>query len=575
MPSSLLRPLTLRLLQERMDWLTEHFWAGLEQKNIAVSPELRQAVDELRQYLMQLESGVVAQEQYVSRQNERLAVLAALSLTDKDLPSLLRQIVEITTELLPASAGSSVALWSAHEEEFRLTATTVPGQNPELAKSRIRKRGGATRWIVDNKRARIVSDVTKDPFGDAPMLQEFGIKALMGVPLLVANEVLGVLYAFDKVVREYSQEDLHFITILASRAANAIYLTRLLETTQNALSSTLALQRVSSSLIAPTDSRTTLQTVVDNIAQALPAKRVLLLTFDLTDRQVTRFVVGGPDKTRIVPDPFEHYWQGLTGWVMREQKAALSLKGTFDPRESVLVQERRKQRDVGSIMVAPLLFGTHVYGTLSALRDTDEQDFEAKDLTLLEELATQAAITLRNSELYEETKYLATMDDLTRVFNRRHLFELGERELKRHHRLKHPFAALMVDIDYFKRVNDQHGHAVGDEVLRVLAERATLQTREIDILGRYGGEEFAVLLPETQLEEALEIAERLRRSAQGPMTIGDLELAVTISVGVTNADEDLGLSHLLQRADAALYQAKREGRNRVVVLTSKKDSSSS
>jgi diguanylate cyclase (GGDEF)-like protein len=574
MPSPL-RPLTLRLLQERMDWLTEHFWDGLEQKNIGVSPELRQAIAELRHYLMQLESGVSEQEQYVSQQNERLAVLAALSLTDKDLPSLLRQIVEITTELLPATRGSSVALWSDVEEEFRLTATTVPGQNPELAKSRIRKRGGATRWIVDNKRARIVPDVSKDPFGDAPMLEEFGIKALLGVPLLVANEVLGVLYAFDQEVRQYSQEELHFMTILAGRAANAIYLTRLLETTQSALSSTIALQRVSSSLIAPTDSITTLQTVVDNIAQALPARRVLLLTFDLEDRQVTRFVVGGPDKTRLVPDPFEHYWQGLTGWVMREQKAALSFKGAPDPRESALVQERRKQRDVGSLMVAPLLFEGHVYGTLSAVRNSDEQDFEPKDLRLLEELAAQAAITLRNSELYEETKYLATIDDLTGSLNRRHLFELGERELKRHHRLKHPLAALMVDIDYFKRVNDQHGHAIGDEVLRLLAERALLQTREIDILGRYGGEEFAVLLPETQLAEALEIAERLRRTAQEPMRIAELELTISISVGVTEADDDPSLSHLLQRADAALYQAKGEGRNRVVVLTSKKERASS
>lgn len=554
-----------------MDWLAEHFWAGLEQRKTKVSPELRQAIDELRQYLMQLQTGVSEQEHYVSRQNERLAVLAALSLLDKDLSSLLRQIVEVTTELLPASGGSSVALWDSERERFQLVATTVPGQTLDGATSRIRSRGGATRWIMDNKRARIVPDVSKDPFGDTPMLKEPGLAALIGVPLMVSQEVLGVLYAFDKQVREYSQEDLHFMTILASRAANAIYLTRLLEKTQSALSSTLALQRVSSSLIAPTDDLTTLQAVVDNIAQALPAKRVLLLTLDPATREVTRFVVGGPDKTRIVPDPFEHFWQGLTGWVMRERKAAFSPKGTLDPRESALVQERRKEREAGSVIVAPLIFGSRIYGTLTAVRDIDEADFDSKDLILLEELATQAAIALRNSELYEETKYLATVDELTGSFNRRHLFELGERELKRHHRLKHPLSALMFDIDYFKRVNDQYGHAVGDEVLRSLAERAALQIREIDILGRYGGEEFAVLLPETQLDEAREIAERLRHAALQPMTIGDLELTVSISLGVTEADEDSSLSHLLQRADVALYQAKHEGRNRVVVLPVRKE----
>jgi diguanylate cyclase (GGDEF)-like protein len=570
MSSPSLRLETLRLLQERVDWLTAHVWGGFAKSGTQLPDDVRLAMVELRQYLTQLETNVSEQEHYLSRQNERFSVLAALSLIDKDVTSLLRQIVEITTELLPASGGSSIALWNATEEAFHLSATTVLGQNPELAKSRIRQRG-ATRWIIENKRARIVPDVSEDMFGDAPMLRESGLKAMLGVPLLVAGEVLGVLYAFDKQVRDYNQEELHFMTILASRAANAIYLARLLEKTQSALSSTLALQRVSSSLIAPTDGVTELQTVVDSIAQALSARRVLLLTLDIGERQVTRFVVGGEDRASVVPDPFEQYWQGLTGWVMRERKTAFSQKGASDDRESQLNQERRQQRKAGSLIVTPLVFAQKVYGTLTAVRDLTEADFEAEDIKLIEEFANQAAITLRNNELYQETKYLATIDDLTGGFNRRYLFELGERELKRHNRLKHPLSALMFDIDYFKRVNDQYGHAVGDEVLRVLSGRATLQTREIDILGRYGGEEFVVLLPETKLDEALEIAERLRRVAVEPMKIADLELAVSISVGVAEANGDVSLNHLLQRADVALYQAKREGRNRVVVAPIEKE----
>jgi diguanylate cyclase (GGDEF)-like protein len=560
-----LRLESLQLVQERMDFLVKHFWAGIEHEGSEVTPELRQAISELKAFLLQLNSNVSEQATHLSRQNERLAVLAALSLLDKDLPSLLTQVVEVTAELLPARGGSSVTLWDAVSEEFQLTATTVPGQTSELARSRIRKQGGATRWIMDNKRPRIAPDVSKDVFGDAVMLKEFGLKAFLGVPLLVANEVLGVLYAFDKQPREYSQEDVHFMTIIAGRAAHAIYLARLLERTQNALSSSQAIQRVSRSLILPTD-ELALQTVVDNIARALSAKRVLLLTFDTERRLVTRFIVGGEAGPTLVPDSFEQYQQGLTGWVMREKKAALSPKGSLDPRESAFIQEVRRQRQAGSLIVAPLLHDAHVYGTLTALRDADEADFAEGDVALMEELAKQAAITLRNSELYEETKYLATVDDLTLCLNRRYLFELGERELKRHRRLKHSLSALMFDLDHFKGVNDSYGHAVGDEVLRVLAERASLQTREIDILGRYGGEEFALLLPETRLHEALEIAERLRLSALEPINARGLELRVSISVGVAEAREDVSLSHLLQRADAALYQAKRNGRNCVVAL---------
>jgi diguanylate cyclase (GGDEF)-like protein len=575
MPQANLSLSTLRFLQERLDVLTEHFWTGTHAQGTDVSPELRQAVNDLRVYLTQLEagdSGVSRQEisrqevpGQVSKQTERLEVLAALSLSDKDLTSLLEQITQVTTALLPASGGSSVALWNEVTNRFELTTTTVLGQTPELATSSIRTQGGATRWIMDHKHARIMPDVTKDELGNTPMLAKFGLKALIGVPLLVANEVLGVLYAFDKTTRDYSQEDLHFMTILASRAASAVYQTRLLAKTQSALSSSLALQRVSSSLIAPADSVMSLQTVVDSIALALTANRVLLLTLNSAERQVTRFVVGGEDRTRLAPDPFEQYWQGLTGWVMRERKTAFSPKGVTDERESQLNQERRQKRKGGSLIVVPLVFKEHVYGTITVVRDMSEDDFVDTDITLMEEFAAQAAITIRNSELYQETKYLATIDDLTGSFNRRQLFELGERELKRHTRLRHPLAALMFDIDYFKRVNDAHGHAVGDEVLRLLAQRATLQIREIDILGRYGGEEFAVLLPETQLAEALEIAERLRHAATEPVIVNGSQLSITISVGVTEADGDPTLSHLLQRADAALYQAKHEGRNRVVV----------
>jgi diguanylate cyclase (GGDEF)-like protein len=571
MSQTLLRLESIHLIQERMDFLVKHFWSGVEHEGSEVSPELRQAIAELKEFLLQLKANVSEQETYLSRQNERLAVLAALSLLDKDLPSLLNQVVEVTTELLPAKGGSSVTLWDVGREEFQLTATTVPGQTPELARARIRKQGGATRWIMDNKRARIVPDVSKDVYGDAVMLKEFALKAFVGVPLLVANEVLGVLYAFDKEPRDYSQEDVHFMTIVAGRAAHAIYLTRLLERTQHALSSSQALQRVSRGLILPADALTDagfseLQAVVDNIVQAVAARRVLLLTFNVEAKQVTRFIVGGRGASDVPPEPFENYEQGLTGWVLREKKATLSPKTSPDPRESPFIQEQRKGRRVGSIVIAPVMFGGQIYGTLTASRDVDEEEFTPRDLKTIEELAAQAAITLRNSDLYEETKYFATVDDLTGCLNRRHLFELGERELKRHRRLRHSLSALMFDLDHFKHVNDSHGHAVGDEVLRILAERASLHTREIDILGRYGGEEFALLLPETQLSEALEIAERLRLAALASINVEGLELRVSISVGVAQAQGDPSVSHLLQRADAALYQAKRKGRNCVVAL---------
>ena len=161
----------------------------------------------------------------------------------------------------------------------------------------------------------------------------------------------------------------------------------------------------------------------------------------------------------------------------------------------------------------------------------------------------------------------AHIDYLTGLNNRGHFMELAEHELSRSIRYEIPLSILMIDIDFFKRVNDSHGHKAGDLVLKKLAEICRLTLREIDILGRIGGEEFAIFLPETNKEKALEVAERLRTNIADTKVLpsgGRMPLSFTISVGLTvlNSKEDT-LDALLSRADNLLYEAKNSGRNRV------------
>jgi len=165
----------------------------------------------------------------------------------------------------------------------------------------------------------------------------------------------------------------------------------------------------------------------------------------------------------------------------------------------------------------------------------------------------------------EELKRLASTDGLTELTNRRTLFEFLGTEVSRVRRYGGTLSLLMIDIDHFKRVNDTWGHAAGDTVLRNIAQLIRLALRDVDIAGRYGGEEFVVLLPETEIDGALQIAERLRLSVAGtpvPQESGPL-IPVTISVGVGQlAAEESGES-LLSRADQAMYRAKNNGRDRV------------
>jgi diguanylate cyclase (GGDEF)-like protein len=165
-----------------------------------------------------------------------------------------------------------------------------------------------------------------------------------------------------------------------------------------------------------------------------------------------------------------------------------------------------------------------------------------------------------------ELSRLANTDSLTGLSNRRQFFELGETQLQHARKEGSDLALLLCDVDHFKSINDRHGHAVGDIVLRALSELARRCTRAIDCVSRIGGEEFAVLLPGTGREVAMAIAERIRVStSEQRVSIGDGDVAVTVSIGVATLSEDARtLRELLAQADAALYRAKDAGRNRVV-----------
>jgi diguanylate cyclase (GGDEF)-like protein len=172
------------------------------------------------------------------------------------------------------------------------------------------------------------------------------------------------------------------------------------------------------------------------------------------------------------------------------------------------------------------------------------------------------------SELAKEAaafERLACLDGLTGLNNRRHFMNLAEMEWSRFKRYGRPLAVLMLDIDFFKSVNDCYGHDAGDEVIKAVAEILQTHKRTSDIVGRIGGEEFALLLPETSSESAVAAGERFRRLvAECEILTGDERIPVTLSVGVGAAhDQTSGIGQMLKEADIALYEAKRSGRNRV------------
>ncbi|MCX7796394.1 MAG: diguanylate cyclase [bacterium] len=172
-------------------------------------------------------------------------------------------------------------------------------------------------------------------------------------------------------------------------------------------------------------------------------------------------------------------------------------------------------------------------------------------------------------KLLEQLKFYAEKDGLTGIWNRRKWLELAEAEFKRVKRYKRPISIISIDIDHFKNINDTMGHAVGDKILEGLAKFISIQIRESDIFGRVGGEEFAIILPETNRESARIMAERLLKAvANNKFKYDEIEINITVSIGVASYEcdaESISLDELIKRGDNALYEAKRQGRNRVCI----------
>ena len=196
----------------------------------------------------------------------------------------------------------------------------------------------------------------------------------------------------------------------------------------------------------------------------------------------------------------------------------------------------------------------------------EAEGFLARDLDLLATFSEYAAMAFENVRLFAEMEQLAITDPLTGVFNRRHFWVLAEQEIRQSRRRSSSFCVVLMDLDHFKAVNDTYGHAAGDEALRVFVRRVQGAVREVDVLGRHGGEEFSLLLSGTEPDHGLLVAERIRAAVcASPIEFEDKVFELRVSIGVAAGSEDGSLDALLARADEALYTAKREGRDRVVM----------
>ncbi len=369
---------------------------------------------------------------------------------------------------------------------------------------------------------RVVDAMTDPRFPDRSSVTESGLRSILCLPLLAQNRLVGVLYLDHRFASGlFKDGDLGGVSALANHIAQALETSRAAQ-----LESHLAAERrereladilleTNLSLSATLDSELVLDRLVEGLARVVP-------------HEASERFVGEPDGA--APD-----------W-------AASCLASGEP-----VLE-------GAVLSVPMVREGLAVGALRLTRE--EGEFAAREGQLAFLFASQAGWALENARLFGRVQELASVDQLTGVWNRRHLLEMAEQVLKSARRAQRPLTLILLDIDHFKKFNDTHGHLVGDQVLRGVARCCRQTLRESDLFGRYGGEEFVAVLPETGPEGAAETAERLATAIRHKplQTESGEPLRITISQGLASAPLH-ELEALLMRADQALYAAKDAGRD--------------
>ena len=425
----------------------------------------------------------------------------------------------------------------------------VPGDNPNTV-------------VIQTQKPYILNDAPEE-YITFKNPNHANIRSWLGVPLVVHDRVIGML-TLDHHEPGYYDDDrlIELVTAFADHVTISLENARLYTEEHHRVMELDALRETTADITRELGLKNLLCAILERSTALMNATGGELGLIE-DDGKHIRILVSYNMGSDNVGDSIE-LGQGLMGYVVQTRQ--IEMVENYKNWNGRL--ETYRENKIYAAIGAPLMIGNRILGVIGIMNSDRKRKFSPAEKDLMRMFSQQAAIAVENAKLFEEKERQARIDITTDIYNRRGLLELGKRELDRAHRYERPLAAMMVDIDHFKLVNDTYGHPIGDLVLKKLADLLKNNVRTIDILGRYGGEEFVIFLPETTPDSAFEIAERLRKSvANHTFTPESLRLNITISVGVAfSTGENNKLIDLIKRADDAMYESKGAGRNRTCVL---------
>lgn len=479
---------------------------------------------------------------------QKIAVLYDASqavLSTFDLDEVLNQILMIARDYFHLQ---NVAILLLDKNTQELQVRSQIGWDAGMDQIRLSLDQGITGAAARLKRPVYVPDVSKDA---RYMVSAQSTRSELAVPLMVRDQVVGVLDCQSQQLSFFDSDTIDLLTLFSTQASMALQNAHLYSLEQHRAAQLEAINAIAKQTTAVLDLKDLLVKVCSLVRQSFPGDHVSVLLRDDQELMLRAhegsLTLRGSDPEMLIGDAIA--WRCMaTGRTVVENDVARV------PQYLAMFEQTRSK------MCIPLISFGQTLGVL-ALDSGQLNSFQMTDSQPLESVADICATAIQNAYYVDRVRQLAYIDGLTGIFNRRYFDMRIAQEMERARRYNSNLSVIMLDIDNFKRLNDDFGHLLGDEVLRQVSSVLSQQLRKVDVVCRYGGEEFAVLLPQISAEQAFSVAEKLRREVAGYRFSG-VPCAVTISAGAAAHPIHGGSrDEVMKAADTALYTAKQAGRN--------------
>lgn len=387
-------------------------------------------------------------------------------------------------------------------------------------------------------------------------------KSLIAVPLTSNKESLGLaIYCFNKH-RNFSVKEKILCQQAAPYITLAIIKNRALESARQRLNELNALRATIADITSELEIKNLLETILERAVKLLNADGGDFCVFD--EQKNALKIVAIHNMSEQYMNTWVQIGEGAAGKAASRRKTVI-LEDYSSWKEKM---DDYEEANLHGAMVTPLVVGGRLLGTVGIFHYNKTKKFSREDQHLLALFAQHASIALDNAILFEKVERMARYDELTGQLNRRAFKDIGDYEINRAIRLKQPIALAMIDLDNFKHINDTYSHQIGDDALREVSKILRENIRNIDIIGRYGGDESIIIMPGTDINNAASAMERLRKSIDNHLfEIHQHAINIQASIGLVSYSSDPPtLEEMIARADEAMYLAKNSGKNRVCVF---------